>query len=37
MQGAAKRIRSDKARIARVSNGLKNYPFYTHLVNIDVV
>ena len=25
---------SDKARIARILNGLKNNPFYTHLVSL---
>ena len=33
-RGAAKSIVSDKARIARILNGLKNDPFYTHLVSL---
>ena len=33
---AAERIISDKARIARILNGLKNDPFYTHLVTLLV-
>ena len=32
--GAAERIISDKARIARILNGLKNDPFYIHLVSL---
>ena len=46
MRGAAERIISDKARIARILNGLKNDPLYPSLscqfvceriFNIDVV
>ena len=34
MRGASERFIADKARIASVLNGLKNYPFYTHLVTL---
>ena len=43
MPDAAEPIISDKARIARILNSLKNYPFYTRqfvcerIFNIDVV
>ena len=33
-RGAAESIISDKARIASILNGLKNNPFYTHLVSL---
>ena len=35
-RGAAERIISYKARIARMLNGLRNDPFYAHLVSLFV-